>query len=165
MSADADFAALIEPVARRLLGEPNASLSTRTELRFGTHGSLSVVITGPKRGTWFDHEAGHGGGVLDLVCKHKRLANSEALDWLRAEGLLPPPEAPTRESGRIIATYDYRASDGTLAFQVGTQGTKSLRPAKAEWQRLGLEHGRRRAPALPPAGTAECPARGHSIHR
>jgi hypothetical protein len=136
MSDEADFAALIEPVARRLLGEPNASLSTRTELRFGTHGSLSVVITGPKRGTWYDHEAGHGGGVLDLVRTRKQLSNGEALDWLRAEGLLAPPEAPTRESGRIIATYDYRAADGTLAFQVVRKEPKTFgqrRPNGSDW--------------------------------
>src|SRR6516162_5886192 len=79
MSSDADLAPLIEPVARRLLGEPNLRLSTRTELRFGTHGSVAVVIAGPKRGTWYDHEAGEGGGVLDLVRIRKQFANGEEL--------------------------------------------------------------------------------------
>ncbi len=51
-------------VARDLLGEPNEGLSSKEELRFGTQGSTSVDL--PK-GTWFDHEAGQGGGVLDLV--------------------------------------------------------------------------------------------------
>ena len=112
-----DLAPLIESVARRLLGEPNARLSTRTELRFGTHGSLAVVIAGKKQGTWFDHEAGQGGGVLDLVQTRKRLANGEALNWLRAERLLPTREEPTRKDGQIAVSYNYHDHHGTLVFQ------------------------------------------------
>jgi RecA-family ATPase len=117
-ASNQDLASLIEPVARRLFGQPNASLSTRTELRFGTHGSLAVVIAGEKQGTWFDHEAGQGGGVLDLVQTQKQLANGEALNWLRAERLLPTREEPTRKDGQIAASYNYHDHHGTLVFQV-----------------------------------------------
>ena len=38
-----NFPALMEPVARLLLGEPNARLSKPPrDVRFGTHGSMSV---------------------------------------------------------------------------------------------------------------------------
>ena len=57
------FAELIEPVARRLLGEPNARFSNAREFRFGTHGSMSIDL---KKGTWFDHENSIGGGVIDF---------------------------------------------------------------------------------------------------
>ncbi len=57
-----DFAALMEPVARHLLGEPNRHLSSKEQLRFGTNGSLAVEIGGEKAGTFYDHEHDVGRG-------------------------------------------------------------------------------------------------------
>jgi len=86
----------IEDLARELWGEPNRALSTREELRYGSHGSKSVR---PADRTWYDHEAGQGGGYLDL----HQIARGE-----------PPP--PLED--QIAATYDYRDERGTLRFQV-----------------------------------------------
>ncbi len=72
----------IEPVARRLLGDPNRALSTKAELRYGRKGSLAVDLA---KDTWFDHEAGEGGGVLDLICRENGGSHREARDWLRDE--------------------------------------------------------------------------------
>ena len=72
----------LEPVARRLLGDPNRTHSTKTQWRYGRKGSLAVDL---KKSTWFDHEAGEGGGVLDLVCRENGGSHREARDWLRAE--------------------------------------------------------------------------------
>ncbi|MGA9008137.1 MAG: hypothetical protein WB495_14945 [Xanthobacteraceae bacterium] len=47
-------------VAGFLLGHHNAALSSKTELRFGRKGSVSLVIYGPKKGSYFDHEEGRG---------------------------------------------------------------------------------------------------------
>jgi hypothetical protein len=152
MSADADLTSLIEPIARRLLGEPNPHLSSRTELRFGTHGSVAVVIAGPKRGTWFDHEAGQGGGALDLVCIRKQFQNGEALDWLRAQGLLPP--RPTSKGGQIVTAYDYHAADGTLLFQVVRLVPKDFRQRRPDgnggwvWDMHGVDRVPYRLPEL-----------------
>ena len=77
-----DFVATMEPVARALLGEPNRRMSTRTALRFGNKGSLAVDL---QRGRWFDHEAGEGGGVLDLVKRELRCETRDALTYLGAE--------------------------------------------------------------------------------
>src|SRR4051794_32469391 len=52
-------------VAQQLLGKPTSV--TRLEMRFRRKGSLSVMIGGPKRGLWFDHESGEGGGLIDLI--------------------------------------------------------------------------------------------------
>ena len=71
-----EIARHMEPVARKLLGEPNRGLSTKTELRFGTNGSLSVNL---EKGTWFSHEDGEGGGVLDLIARETGGQNGEAL--------------------------------------------------------------------------------------
>ncbi|MDD9980873.1 MAG: toprim domain-containing protein [Gammaproteobacteria bacterium] len=69
-------------VARALLGEPSSC--TRTELRYGRKGSLSVDVV---RGRWHDFETGEGGGVLDLVTR-ERGSRAAALAWLEAEGFV-----------------------------------------------------------------------------
>ena len=50
LGAEIDFAAIIGPVARHLLGEPNKALSSKTQLRFGSRGSVSVEIAGKNKG-------------------------------------------------------------------------------------------------------------------
>jgi hypothetical protein len=52
-NAARDLEKLMEPIARTLLGEPNQRLSSKTELRFGARGSMSIDLC---KGTWFDHE-------------------------------------------------------------------------------------------------------------
>ncbi len=81
-----DLAPHMPDVARRLLGDPNRAHSTRTDWRFGRHGSLSVAV---RKGVWRDHETGEGGGVLDLIRVHTGLTGREALEWIG----LPPDDA------------------------------------------------------------------------
>ena len=100
-----DFAALMPDVARALLGEPNARLSTARELRYGRHGSLAVHVGGPHAGTWRDHEADAGGGVLDLVKREAGARDSrEAMAWLRDAGLLDG-------AGRYLADNELAGRD------------------------------------------------------
>jgi hypothetical protein len=54
----------VEQIARSLFGEPNRVLSNKHELRFGTHGSLSIDL---KKCVWFDHELEEGGDTFKLV--------------------------------------------------------------------------------------------------
>lgn len=70
-------------VAEALLGPPNKALSSRSEWRWGSKGSLALELQGPKRGQWFDHEAGEGGGLLDLIQREKRCNFVDALAWAR----------------------------------------------------------------------------------
>ena len=78
---------LMEPVARYLLGEPNARLSKPDELRFGAHGSVAVDLA---TGTFYDHEANEGGGVLDLVRlkSDSTKTRTDAAKWLERAGFL-----------------------------------------------------------------------------
>ncbi|MEO1191465.1 MAG: AAA family ATPase [Pseudomonadota bacterium] len=138
-----DFADLIEPVARQLLGEPNKHLSKGDELRFGTNGSMKVVIGGPNKGTWYSHEEGKGGGVVDLVAREKGLSESAAKDWLRSTFSREP--APAARKGEIAARYEYCAADGTLLYEVVRMVPKDFRqrrPAgkgKWIWNLQGIE--------------------------
>jgi hypothetical protein len=86
----------IEDLARVAWGEPNREQSTRTELRFGSHGSKSVKI---KERVWHDHETGEGGGYIDL--------------YKIVHGEMPP-----RADDGIQVAYDYRDESGHLLFQV-----------------------------------------------
>lgn len=112
-----DFAALMEPVARQLCGEPNHRLSSKETLCFGTHGSLAVEIRGERAGTFYDFERNVGGGVLDFVAHKIGAKNGEAKAWLTEQGYTLHSDTKAG-SARIEATYDYFGADGELVFQV-----------------------------------------------
>ena len=116
-----DFNALMEAVALRLLGEP--AQKRGHEWRYGNRGSLTIDI---EKGTWFDHEANKGGGVVELI---RRRRYEHPVAWLRSEGLLEPPEPPQVVSAypKIVKTYDYRDETGELLFQVVRYEPKDFR--------------------------------------
>jgi 5S rRNA maturation endonuclease (ribonuclease M5) len=127
-----DFADLIAAVAG-LLGEPNRQMSTSRELRFGRQGSISIVIAGENRGTWFDHENGVGGGALDLVGRVNGCDRKDAVDWVKAElrdfawdGSAPVP------ASRIVAEYSYEDEQGRELFQVVRFEPKELRQRRPD---------------------------------
>jgi hypothetical protein len=116
------------PVARELLGEPNGSLSNRHELRWGTRGSMSVHL---EKGTWHDHEAGVGGGVLDLVQQRAGLDKVAAVQWMRERGHLEAQDAAPRQRCQVTA-YDYRDESGKLLFQVVRFEPKDFRQRRPD---------------------------------
>jgi RecA-family ATPase len=114
-----DFAKLIEPVARKLLGPPNAALSKNGTLRWGTHGSFKVDLD---PGCWHDKEADEGGGALDLIMREQRCNKSGALEWLEREGLIEPRQTadPRRAQPRASKStfYDYADEQGEVRYRV-----------------------------------------------
>lgn len=126
-----DFPGLIEPVARMLFGEPNRHLSNPRELRFGNRGSLSIKIDGPHKGTWNDHEAATGGGVLDLVAREIGGDHRAAIEWLKREGFPVEDHAPPT-SRRVIATYPYTDEAGELLFEVVRHEPKDFRQRRPD---------------------------------
>ena len=76
---DAELRARTPEIAAELLGNP--TFRAGKEWRWGRKGSLSVVIGGTRAGMWFDHEAGDGGGLVDLVAREKGFSRTDALDW------------------------------------------------------------------------------------
>jgi hypothetical protein len=114
-----ELANLMEPVALRLLGEPNRALSKGREWRFGTKGSLSVDIG---KGTYFDHESDEGGGVLDLI---RREGHPDPLAWLRAERLIDDAHVTQ-------VRFDYRDECGTLLFQVCRSSDKKFKQRRPD---------------------------------
>ena len=131
MSDEAEFRTIIEPLARHFFGEPNQRLSSKTELRFGTHGSMSIDVG---KGTFYDHEIGSGGGVLDLLERMTGLHGQERFDWLEHNGFLSPRAArydpPPRN--RIEKIYDYREEGGHILFQVVRLYPKTFRQRRPD---------------------------------
>jgi AAA domain len=123
------FAALMDSVARTLLGEPNARMSSEHELRYGSRGSLAVNL---EKGTWYDHEANEGGGTLDLIEREKHLTGGARLDWLRDNGLLEPKPNGHGQRGKIVATYNYEDEFGVLLFQVVRFDPKDFRQRRPD---------------------------------
>src|SRR5262249_27727239 len=75
----------IKAIALALLGAPNQSLSNGSELRFGTHGSISVSLI---KSSWYDHEAKEGGGMLAFIQRQLELeSDDEAIAWIEANGI------------------------------------------------------------------------------
>ena len=125
MNAASNLGSLLEPIARALLGEPNRQLSKPREWRYGTHGSLSVDLDA---GRWYDHEAGSGGGALDLIQRHQNTNKAGALKWLRDKRLLLERETPKRGAQpRIVATYHYTDQHGDVLFEVVRMEPKTFR--------------------------------------
>jgi hypothetical protein len=114
-----EIAALMEPVARALLGAPNEALSSGRELRFGSRGSVSVDCA---KGTFFDFETNDGGGVLDLIEHTLGLKGCDAFEWLRTEGIIDrdvPRRSPTR-SGSSVRSDRERTSQRYLKFSAAS---------------------------------------------
>ncbi len=93
----------IRELACELTGSKPTSRTGR-DWRFGSRGSLAVVVEGPERGSWFDHEAGSGGDALGLVAHLRRCpmrdAYAWALSWLGMDGVAKhPPLSTTTRSG------------------------------------------------------------------
>jgi hypothetical protein len=129
-----DFARLIEPLARQFFGEPNRRRSSKTDLRFGKHGSLSIDL---EKGTWFDHESKEGGGALDLVMRAKGFSETrDAIAWLEAEGYLngrhPPRGSGAGRLGTEVAHYDYVDEAGNLVLQVVRFEPKDFRQRRPD---------------------------------
>jgi ureidoglycolate hydrolase len=128
---------MMESVARNLLGEPNAAMSTQAELRFGAHGSLAVNLD---KGVWHSHEEGVGGGVLELVAWRTGIkSRAGQLAWLEQHGLkekqpAPIPEDPeARPVRRVVsAQYDYTDEDGNVLYQVVRFEPKDFRQRRPD---------------------------------
>src|SRR3954453_9656231 len=106
-------------VARPPPGKPKQELPKKKKVRFGSHGSMAIDL---EKGTFYDHELGKGGGVLDLIAWETGHMNGAAFDWLRNEldvqvGDQPKHGSKPKSDRKIVATYDYRSAAGALVLQ------------------------------------------------
>ena len=171
-----DFTNLMEPVAARLLGEPNSKLSKPPhDMRFGNHGSMAVNF---EKGTFFDHENNVGGGTLDLIALKTGRSHTESLAWLRRENLIHSASRPVSRSairgsseqlGPPVKAYSYVNERGELLFEVVRFEPKNFRQrrpgpsGKWIWDLKGVRRVLYRLPQLLEAvrtGNAVCICEG-----
>ena len=116
---DKRYIEAIKVVASEVFGE--IKITTDSELRFGTKYSKAVNLT---NATWFDFEANEGGGLIDLIQKHKSLSGRELSDYLYNEfgigernidtkAAKPPPQG-----SKIVNEYNYVNENGEVTYQV-----------------------------------------------
>ena len=70
-----------EYVVQNLLGTPNATFTSKKEIRYGSKGSLSICLQGEKRGTWFNFETGEKGNLLHLIQTSLNLDFKSSLEY------------------------------------------------------------------------------------
>lgn len=93
---------------------PDAAGSPREtngdEIRIGNNGSLSLIVRGPDKGLWFDHEADAGGGPMELVAEAYGIPRQGAFGQLREtcldvlgwrDGETLPPQQPKKTAAEI----------------------------------------------------------------
>ena len=126
-----NLSAYIEQVARHYLGEPNAKLSKGTELRFGTYGSMSVDL---RKATFFDHESGSGGGLIDLVRLHEPVSMNGGLpDVLETKFGIPKQTQTRLQPTKYLAKqYDYVNADGEVVYQIQRFEPKTFRQRRPD---------------------------------
>lgn len=118
----------MESVALRLLGEPTQKRGN--EWRYGSRGSLSINL---ESGTWFDHEANEGGGVLDLI---RGQGHERPEGWLQSEALGPrvisasQPTTPKPVYG--AKEYSYTDEGEKLLYQVIRLEPKDFRQRRPD---------------------------------
>ena len=132
-----DFTGLIGPVARHLLGEPNAAEGSSTDLRYGTNGSLSINI---EKDAWYDFEKCVGGGVLALVVHQEQAQDEdEAACWIEQRGLATGAVVTAVSKAvpaqfKIVATYPYKDRSSALLYEVCRLEPKSFRQRRPDGQ-------------------------------
>src|SRR4029077_21023386 len=93
----------IAEIVRYCLGPENVQYSSKTELRFGSKGSISVEIgEGDNQGAWWDHEHQRGGGPFELMYEHGGCSRGDERKWLIHNIGLELP--PTSENGLSVST-------------------------------------------------------------
>lgn len=129
----------IERLALYLLGSPTSR--TAGNLRFGRKHSVSVVIVGPKRGTWYSHEGGQGGGPVQLIAFVLNAGYAEAAEWgrrwLGGSAMLPMPtpvsttRAPTENAHAAERTAFARRQWSGGTSVIGSSGEEYLTKQRA----------------------------------
>lgn len=122
-----------------LLGKP--ARRTARQWRWNRRGSLSAVVSGARVGTWFDHEAGTGGGPLELLARERGGDWRDAADWARRWLGMPAwapaqPGTATSAKAGAIAVDSASAPDPAAVWQAQLR-SYAQRAATITWESAG----------------------------
>ena len=121
-------------IALHMLGQPNAAMSSKLELRFGRKGSRSVAIAGAKQGYYYDHEAGIGGDLLFSSSTYGTLASRRRSPLPSGSSARRAPRASFRSVRRRSPMYTRtaRTSGNACALALWRESV-DLRGTPAEY--------------------------------
>jgi hypothetical protein len=124
-----NIGAYIEEISTSYWGAPTARRGR--ELRWGNHGSKSVDL---QKGTWFDHEAKEGGGVVDLVRREEgaTIGNNIASILQRKFGIDMQVQERLAPRNYLSKIFDYFDEDGVLRYQVQRFEPKDFRQRRPD---------------------------------
>lgn len=124
-----NIGAYIEEVSTSYWGAP--TVRNRRELRWGNHGSKSVDL---QKGTWFDHEAKEGGGVVDLVRREEgaTIGNNISSILQRKFGINRQVQEGLAPRNYLSKIFDYFDEDGVLRYQVQRFEPKTFRQRRPD---------------------------------
>jgi len=124
-----NIGAYIEEISTSYWGAPTARRGR--ELRWGNHGSKSVDL---QKGTWFDHEAKEGGGVVDLVRREEgaTIGNNIASILQRKFGIDMQVQERLAPRNYLSKIFDYFDEDGVLRYQVQRFEPKTFRQRRPD---------------------------------
>lgn len=137
-------------VCRRLFGTPNQTLSSNTQWRFGTKGSLAIEVAdspGKQLGEWYDHEQGFGGrDPQSLLIEHEGMTPESARDYLVSCGVRIDDPKGKKVKKSIVSEFNYLDESGNLLYQVVRFEPKGFSQRKKEkdgswyWNVKGVRH-------------------------
>ena len=109
-----NYAAYIEPVATHYLGNPTKRSGDKVY-----YGNKFSKVIDKKAGTFFDHELGEGGGVMDMIRMHEGASLQSIADIAEKKFNISKKVQPALERTLKRTTeYSYYDADGVEAYQV-----------------------------------------------
>ena len=126
----------VELVSHVLCLPQNRAQSSRKEARWGRHGSFSLVLTGPKRGCWFDFEAHEGGDLFDFIRLRVTVGGfHDAYLWAR-NWLGWPVDGPIPISSKSDQRrYEQAQKEAQRAAEEAEEKRRKIAYAKRLWGR------------------------------
>ena len=131
-SQSIDWVSIAEPVALRLLGEPNHKYCNKDSLRWGNKGSKKLDL---RTGCWKDFESGHGGGVLELIKSELGYDKTQALAWLRDQGLIGDnrSRSPVHSLNRTTPDHYHPSANKLLTANTESSAEQNQNYARELW--------------------------------
>jgi|11_taG_2_1085331.scaffolds.fasta_scaffold03715_6 hypothetical protein len=109
-----NYAAYIEPVATHYLGNPTKRSGDKVY-----YGNKFSKVIDKKAGTFFDHELGEGGGVMDMIRMHEGASLQSIADIAEKKFNISKRVQPALERTLKRTTeHSYYDADGVEAYQV-----------------------------------------------
>ena len=137
-----NFDALMEPVARRVWGEPNHT-KEGIELRWGSRGSRRVNL---KMGSWANEKCGTGGKLLKFLKFELQLETwPEQREWLENGGFIPRRRGAGNGAGGYVSGAPPSIAPSVASNGGGAPPTPPVAPnalaAPAEARHPGVHAG------------------------